>query len=131
MFLPLTVCGVSITNVDVDNAHSALEAMCGPDQGTDRFQCCRQLMAASLNGAAGGAQFADLAACNAICGDPNSSAADIATCEGEADAFNGSGDNVNLPFSPGSANSGPCENDNPNAKTTACRIIDPTACAVQ
>src|SRR4029079_10778579 len=56
-FLPVTVCGVTITNGDVDNAHSALEAMCGPTVGEQRFQCCRQLTAAALNAAAGGAVF--------------------------------------------------------------------------
>jgi len=124
------VCGVSITNVDVDNAHSALEAMCGPDQGNQRFQCCRQLTAATLNGASGGAVFPDLAACNAICGNPNSADADVNACESEADTFNQSGDNVNLPFPPGNADSGPCENDTPNAKDTACLIIEPQLCAV-
>ena len=130
-FLPVTVCGVTITNVDVDNAHSALEAMCGPTVGEQRFQCCRQLTAAALNAAAGGAVFPDLASCNAICGNPNSPDADVSTCEGDADAFNNSGDNVTLPFQPGNANSGPCENDTPNAKDTACQIINPAVCAVQ
>ena len=123
----LTVCGQTITDVAVDDAHSALEAMCGPDQGNDRFQCCRQLMAATLNGAAGGAVFADLAACNATCGDPNASDAAVQACEGSADTFNGSGDNVNLPFPEGNADPNPCK----AAAATACLIIDPTACAVQ
>jgi hypothetical protein len=122
---------VSITDVAVDDAHSALEAMCGPDSGVDRFQCCRQLMAAALNAASGGAVFPDLASCNAICGNPNSSATDVATCEGDADTFNGSGDNIATPFPEGSADSGPCENDPVNAKDTACRIVDPASCAVQ
>jgi hypothetical protein len=124
----LTVCGKTITDVAVDDAHSALEALCGPDHGNDAFQCCRQLMAATLNGAAGGAMFPDLAACNAICGDPNASDADVNACEGDADKFNGSGDNVkNLPFPEGNADSGPCK----AAAATDCLIIDPTACAVQ
>jgi hypothetical protein len=104
--------------------------MCGPDQGTDRFQCCRQLTAATLNQADGGAAFADLATCNAICGDPNSSATDVATCEGEADTFNQSNDQACCP-NPGSADPGPCNNDNPNAAGTACLIIAPQLCAVQ
>jgi hypothetical protein len=105
--------------------------MCGPDHGTDRFQCCRQLTAATLNLVSGGAVFPDLAACNAICGDPNSSAADVATCEGEADTFNQSNDNAPTPFPGGGADPGPCENDTPNAKDTACLIIKPQLCAVQ
>ena len=126
----ITICGELITNVNVDDAHSALEAMCGPDNGVDQFTCCRQLMAAALNAASGGAVFPDFAFCNTACANPASP--DIATCEGEADAFNQSGDNImqNL-FPEGNANSGPCENDTPNAKDTACQIIQPTLCAVQ
>src|SRR5262249_55919702 len=123
----LTVCDKTITDVAVDDAHPALEAFCGPDHGNDRFQCCRQLMAATLNGAAGGAMFADLAKCDAICGNPASSDADVTACEGEADTFNGSGDNVKLPFPEGNADPDPCK----AAAATACLIIDPTACAVQ
>ena len=84
-------------------------------------------MAATLNGAAGGAVFADLAACNATCGDPNAADAAVQACEGEADMFNGSGDNVNPPFPEGNADPNPCK----AAAATACLIIDPTACAVQ
>jgi hypothetical protein len=114
--------------VAIDDAHSALEALCGPDNGNQRFQCCRQLMAAALNSASGGATFSDFASCNAICGNPNSSDADVNTCEGNADKFNGSGDNVkNLPFPEGSADSGPCK----AAGATDCQIVDPTLCAVQ
>src|SRR5262249_57932595 len=107
--------------------HSALEALCGPDQGLQRFQCCRQLMAAALNAASGGAVFSDFAKCNAICGDPNSSDADVNTCQENANTLNGSGDNVNLPFPEGNADSDPCK----AAAATACLIIDPAACAVQ
>jgi len=123
----LQVCGDLITDVAVDDAHSALEAMCGPTTGRPRFQCCRQLMAAALNGAAGGATFTDLASCNAICGDPNSAAADVQACISAADAFNQSGDNLDLPFPSGPAKSGPCK----NAADTDCTIIHPTNCAVQ
>jgi hypothetical protein len=101
--------------------------MCGPDQGVDRFQCCRQLTAATLNGVAGGAQFADLATCNAICGDPNAAAADVQSCIGAADTFNGSGENVDLPFAEGNADPDPCK----AAAATACLIVDPPSCAVQ
>ena len=46
----------------IDDAHSALEALCGPDVAVmQQFQCCRQLMAAALNAAAGGAVFPDFA----------------------------------------------------------------------
>jgi hypothetical protein len=84
-------------------------------------------MAATLNAASGGAVFPDLATCNATCGDPNASDAAVQACEGEADTFNGSGDNVSLPFPEGNAHPDPCK----AAAATACLIIDPTACAVQ
>src|SRR5262249_40031987 len=45
--MPLTVCGDLINNTDVNNAHSALEALCGPANTNKRFQCCRQLMSAA------------------------------------------------------------------------------------
>jgi hypothetical protein len=124
------VCGVTLTNVNIDNAFSALEAMCGPVVGVDRFQCCRQLTAAALNAASGGAVFPDLASCNAICGNASSSAADIQTCEQDADTFNNSNDNAPTPFPEGNADPGPCQNDTPNASSTACQIINPTVCAV-
>jgi hypothetical protein len=125
----LTVCGEPITNVAIDDAHSALEAMCVSIGGDQRLQLARQLMAASLNVAAGGAPFPPLASCNAVCADPNATATDINTCEGQADTYNGSGDNVPLPFPEGSADPGPCK----EAQNTACTITDPGegSCAVQ
>lgn len=125
----LTVCGESITNVAIDDAKSALEAMCGSANGNFEFQCCRQLTAASLNGAAGGAVFADLAHCNDVCGDPNSSKADVNACNTEATDFNQSGDNLDLPFPPGPAKSGPCQ----KAADTTCEIVEPqeSSCAAQ
>jgi hypothetical protein len=131
---PLTVCGQVIDDVAINDAHSALEAMCGPANTNFEFQCCRQLMAAALNGAAGGAAFSQLAACNTICGDPTSSAAAVQSCESAADTFNGSGDNLNFPpGSPGAAhtptNSGPCD----QAAATPCLIIEPqrAVCKIQ
>src|SRR5262249_4930022 len=72
----LTVCGFTISDVGVDDAHSAIEALCVTPQGDQQLQLIRQLVTAALNGAGGGAQFAQLAACNAICQDPNASADD-------------------------------------------------------
>jgi hypothetical protein len=125
----LVVCGEDITNVAIDDAKSALEAMCGSANGNFEFQCCRQLTAASLNGAAGGATFFDLAHCNDVCGDPNSSKADVSACNNEATDFNQSGDNLDLPFPPGSAKSGPCQ----KAADTKCEIVEPqeSLCAAQ
>jgi hypothetical protein len=132
--MPLTICGDLINNTDINNAHSALEAMCGPANTNFEFQCCRQLMAAALNGAAGGASFSQLAACNTVCGDPTSSAADVQACASAADTFNGSGDNLAFPpGSPGSvsgpARPGACQ----AAGKTACLIVEPqrASCAVQ
>lgn len=122
----LSVCGRTITNVNVDSASSALEMMCVAVQGDARLQLARQLMAAALSGAAGGAQFSELASCNAICADPNASATDIQNCSTDADTFNNSGDNVTAPFDPpGSANPTPCK----AAQDTACTIEAPAVCA--
>jgi hypothetical protein len=127
----LEVCGELITDVAVNDAHSALEAMCGPANTNFEFQCCRQLMAAALNGAAGGATFGDLSHCNDVCGNPNSTQADVDTCENAADAFNNSGDNIAFPpgFKNGPVNTTPCK----NAGNTACLIIEPQRdkCKVQ
>lgn len=122
----LLVCGRTITNVNVDSASSALEVMCIAVQGDARLQLARQLMAAALSGAAGGAQFTELASCNAICADPNASATDIQNCVTDADNFNNSGDNVTAPFDPpGSANPTPCQ----QAQGTPCTIEAPAVCA--
>ena len=83
-------------------------------------------MAASLNVAAGGAPFPPLAACNAICADPASTDAAITGCINSINAYNNSGDNVPLPFDPGSANSTPCK----MAQGNGCYIIDPPSCAL-
>jgi hypothetical protein len=121
----LTVCGQQIINVAIDDARSALEAMCVTVEGDQRLQLARQLMAASLNVAAGGASFPSLAACNAVCADPASTDAAITACIDSTNAYNNSGDNVNLPFDPGSANSAPCK----LAQGNDCFIIDPPSCA--
>jgi hypothetical protein len=121
----LTVCGQPIINVAIDDARSAIEAMCVKIEGIQRRQLARQLMAASLNVAAGGAPFPQLAACNAICANPASPDAAVTGCINDADAYNNSGDKIGLPFDPGSANSKPCK----LAQNTDCVIIDPPTCA--
>jgi hypothetical protein len=45
----LDICGQTITNTDVGNMMSALEAMCVKVQGVQRRQLARQLTAAALN----------------------------------------------------------------------------------
>jgi hypothetical protein len=121
----LTVCGQPIINVAIDDARSALEAMCVKVEGVQRRQLARQLMAASLNVAAGGAAFPPLATCNAVCADPASTGAALTSCIDAADDYNNSGDGVPLPFASGSARSGPCK----AAQRNACFIINPASCA--
>ncbi len=121
----LTVCGQQIINVAIDDARSAVEAMCVDVEGVKKRQLARQLMAASLNVAAGGAPFPLLAACNAVCADPAATDDAVTDCIDDTDDYNNSGDNVDLPFDPGSANSGPCK----QAKNNDCFIIDPPSCA--
>lgn len=121
----LTVCGQPIINVAIDDARSALEAMCVDVGGVKKRQLARQLMAASLNVAAGGAPFPLLAACNAVCADPAATDDAVTDCINDTDDYNNSGENVGLPFDPGSANSAPCK----MAKNNDCFIIDPPSCA--
>jgi hypothetical protein len=120
------VCGRKITDVDVDHAHSALEALCVSPKGNQRLQLARQLLTAALNGAGGGAKFTDFAACNAICTNAASSKDAVTGCTDEADKFNNSGDNIPAPFDNGtSATPGPCK----DARGTDCTIFDPGLCA--
>ena len=92
----LDVCGVHITNVDVDSASSALEAMCVSIEGTTKLQLARSLMAAALTQAAGGATFGGFALCDGVCQDPAASKDEISACIKVAGAFNGSGDNCRV-----------------------------------
>ncbi len=121
----LDVCGIHVTNVNVDSLHSALELMCIAVEGDTRLQLARTLMAAALNAAGGGAQFPRFAACNAICADPNASGDDVSGCIDGGDAFNNSGDALLAPFDPsGSATPSPCK----AAKGTACSVSSPGDC---
>jgi hypothetical protein len=120
----LMVCGVLITNALPNEPDSVVEAMCVSPEGDSRLQLARQLMAAALNGAAGGGQFPDLAPCNAICANPNADADAVQDCIDDADDFNNAGDALGLPFSPGSANTNPCR----RAHRSDCTILDPGAC---
>jgi hypothetical protein len=120
----LEVCGVCIDNVAVNNANSALEALCIAPQGDQRLQLARSLLAAALTEAAGGAQFDGFDACNTVCQDPNASADDIGTCITATDSFNQSGDNLSSPLAEGAASSGPCK----SALASACTVLNPSAC---
>lgn len=124
----LNVCGRTITDIAINDSHSALEALCVTPAGDQRLQLVRQLTAAALNVAAGStAVFSNLASCNATCADANATGTALSTCESDADGFNNSGDNVTAPFDPpGAADSSLCD----VAGDTACTYLDPGACAV-
>jgi hypothetical protein len=120
------VCGVRITDIDIDHGHSALEALCVSPQGNGRLQLVRQLLSAALNSAGGGATFTNFARCNAVCIDSSSSGTAIGSCIDAADAFNNGGDNLPASFDTGgSANSEPCN----AARRTTCTVLSPSSCA--
>ena len=122
---PLAVCGRSISDVDLNHAHSAIEALCVSPKGDQRLQLARQLTGAALTMAAGGATFTDLASCNATCASTSSSSAALAACIESTSGFNESGDSASAPWgSPGPADSKPCQ----RAHSTACTILAPSSC---
>ncbi|HWR52613.1 MAG TPA: hypothetical protein VN428_15995 [Bryobacteraceae bacterium] len=95
----INVCGVQITNTDLNVADSALEALCVSPQGTQQLQLARQLTALSLNcritGYASDCQYAygvDAAlvalysTCNSAC--VSGSTAAVTTCIGLIDSVN-------------------------------------------
>ena len=123
----VSVCGYAISDADVDDGHSALEALCVDVQGDQRVQLVRQLVTAALNLAAGGAPFADFARCNALCQDGSATVFALAVCIDETDAYNNSGDVMPAPFDPpGPADPGPCV----AAFATACTVAAPSSCTV-
>jgi hypothetical protein len=123
----ITVCGHRITNVNVNSAQSALEALCIAVHGDQRAQLLRQLLTAALTMAADGATYPDFSACDAVCRDPGASTGGLAGCIDGTDAFNNSGDNIFAPWDPpGPAQSGACE----AAFETACAVLTPTTCTL-
>ena len=122
---PLPVCGRSVTNANVDAAGSAIEGLCVSPRGNQRVQLARQLVGAALNLAAGGAAWPGFTACNAVCADANAASTSLTACIDAADAYNNSGDARNAPWDPpGAASTAPCD----VALTTACTLLDQTAC---
>ena len=122
----IEVCGHILTNIEVDRGDSAIEALCLSPQGDARLQLARQLTAAALSTAGGGATFADLAHCASVCIDADAGQTDLAECVDEVSDFNQSGDNVRAPFDPaGPANTTACD----LAFETPCNVVDPSACA--
>jgi hypothetical protein len=121
---PLTVCGQVVADVDIGHAHSALEIMCVSPRGDVRLQLARQLMAAALSRAAGGAPI-DLGPCNAVCTNAAATDAELSSCVDAIDGYNQSGDNVAAPWgTPGSADPRPCD----VAALTPCTIVAPSEC---
>jgi hypothetical protein len=122
----ITVCGIELTNTDYDDSHSALEALCISPKGDQRLQLVRQLTAAALTMAAGGATYADFDGCNTYCATGTGSIYDVGDCINSADAFNNSGDNVPAPFDG-------VESGYPEfcqiAHNTACNVLTPDTCA--
>jgi hypothetical protein len=89
-FLPVTVCGVTLTNTDVGNHCSAQEALCVRVRGEQRLQLARQLTAAELNcnvETCPNSILNLLASCNQACINNNDQNA-IGQCIEQVDAFN-------------------------------------------
>ena len=123
----ITVCGQSISDVDVKHGHSAQEALCVAPQGDQKLQLARQLTAAALTGATGeAALFPNRVLCNAVCEDPAASTMDVSDCIGLADAYNNAGDSFMAPFDPpGSAEPRNCN----VAIKSSCTVLSPALCA--
>jgi hypothetical protein len=124
---PLQICGEKIINTAVNDAASALEAVCVAVQGDQRLQLARQLTAASLNcsvsgffNCAGSALFQDVFNfCNTTC-TGSTSAAEISACTNALDCLNNGG----TLLAGGFCKTGTCS-DNPNA---ACNAGDLSNC---
>jgi len=116
---PLNVCGEKITTTKLNDAASALEALCVAVQGNQELQLARQLTAAALNCAVSGYQncvgypkyeylFSE---CNTLC-DPKSAydpLVDVGYCINSLDCVNNGG----TVLEGGYCKTGTCS-DNPN-----------------
>jgi hypothetical protein len=122
----IDICGIHLDNTNVDDAQSALEALCISPKGDTRLQLVRQLTAAALTMAAGGATYADFDTCNNFCTTSTGSIFDVGDCINSADAFNNSGDNLPAPFD--GVDSGAPEYCQ-IAHNTACEVLDPATCS--
>jgi hypothetical protein len=120
----LTVCGQLVIDVDIGHAHSALEIMCVTPRGDVRLQLARQLMAAALTRAAGGAPV-DLGPCDAVCTNAAATDTDLASCVDTIDRYNQSGDALPASWgTPSAADPRPCD----LAAVTPCTIVSPGDC---
>jgi hypothetical protein len=99
----LPICGMMLTNTDVGDLYSALEALCVSPRGDSTLQLMRQLTAMSLNCiiSGGSADCSDMmedtaglfADCNARC-DGSMSTRTVGQCINEVDCFNNGGEYV-------------------------------------
>ena len=88
----LDVCGQQITNTDVNDPESAIEAIC-INKGDAQAKLMRHLTAASLNcelGACNANTEALLTYCNGICAD-NDNAGELSFCSDSLDCWNNGG----------------------------------------
>ncbi len=93
----ITVCGKPITDIDVGQKDSALEALCVAVQGNQKLQLARQLTSAKLNCLLNSdgtdadctdAIEAKIKQCDAVCTDSKSLLASVTACISTIDAFN-------------------------------------------
>ena len=87
----LTVCGVDITDTDLNSPNSAIEAICQSPKGDQQIQLMRQLTGAFLNcnlGECSQSTLDMIEACDQACIDNEG---DLAACIGEVDCFNNGG----------------------------------------
>jgi hypothetical protein len=121
----ISACGLTFTNVELDSASSVLEALCTSTRGNQRAQLLRQLVAARLTQAAGGATYGAFGSCESFCAN-GGSIYDLGGCINSLDAFNNSGDNLPAPFD---GMDGGYAEFCQLAYGTDCTVFDPTSCA--
>lgn len=90
--LPITVCGVPLTNTEPNMPNSAQEALCVSVRGNKLLQLARQLTAARLNCKVSEGCPASVTSlldqCDALCAAGDPSAAGVGSCIGDIDDFN-------------------------------------------
>ena len=125
----ISVCGHTLTDTNVNDAHSAIEALCVSPYGNQRLQLVRELTAAALNMAAGSsATFSQFAYCNGVCTNLSASSSAIASCITQADNFNSSGECKTACWTGSDyVDSAACD----SATYSSCTILSPSSCAVQ
>ena len=129
----LSICGVSVTNTLLQNASSAVEAICVSVAGDIRLQLARQLTAASLNCCVSG-ESSDCAGLDvwdevfAYCNDNCASGitADTQLCINALDCLNNGGNIVDVVDSYVQCQTGTCSNGDPCGENLpACADLSP------